>query len=153
MKRGHLETVGMAVNGLSIALFFYLASTFEIPDLPFPMRYITWLLFGLGLILIALSAVKLMASRETGLINRGIYGVFRHPMYLGAISLFLSWVFFLPHWIILLISSTNAAIVYWFILQGDRSSVAKFGDSYRRYMETVPGVNLLAGMLRILRGK
>jgi protein-S-isoprenylcysteine O-methyltransferase Ste14 len=153
MKHTPLETVGMVVNGLSIALFFYLASTLEAPDAPPLIRYLGWLLFGLGLVLIVLSVVTLMANREASLVDRGIYSVIRHPMYLGAILLFLSWVFFLPHWIVLLISSANAAIVYWFILQGERSNITKFGDSYRRYMEAVPRVNLLAGLLRILQGK
>jgi protein-S-isoprenylcysteine O-methyltransferase Ste14 len=153
MKHKPLETVGMAVNGLSIALFFYLASALGAPYAPPAMRYLGWLLFGVGLTLIALSVVTLMANREAGLIDRGVYGVVRHPMYLGAILLFLSWVFLLPHWVVLLISLTNAVIVYWFILQGERSNVAKFGDSYRRYMETVPRVNLFAGLLKILQGK
>lgn len=153
MKHTPLETAGMVVNGLSIALFLYLASTLKAPDAPPPIRYLGWLLFGLGLILIVLSVVTLMANREAGLVDRGIYGVIRHPMYLGAILLFLSWVFFLPHWIVLLISSANAAIVYWFTLQGEHSNITKFGDSYQRYMEAVPRVNLLAGLLRILQGK
>jgi protein-S-isoprenylcysteine O-methyltransferase Ste14 len=74
-------------------------------------------------------------------------------MYLGAILIFLSWIFFLPHWIIVLISSVNAAIVYWFILQGERQNIAKFGNTYRRYMETVPRMNLLAGLLNFLQSK
>ena len=71
-------------------------------------------------------------------------------MYLGAMVLFLSWIFFLPHWIIVLISSVNIAIVYWFILQGEHQNITKFGDTYRRYMETVPRINLLAGLIRRL---
>ncbi len=74
-------------------------------------------------------------------------------MYLGAMVLFLSWIFFLPHWIIVLISSVDIAIVYWFILQGERQNITKFGDTYRHYMETVPRLNLLAGLIRRLQSK
>jgi protein-S-isoprenylcysteine O-methyltransferase Ste14 len=74
-------------------------------------------------------------------------------MYLGAMMAFLSWIFFLPHWIIVLISSVNIAIVYWTILRGERQNIAKFGDAYRRYMETVPRINLLAGLIRRLQSK
>ena len=153
MKHKLLETFGLVVNGLSIALFFYIASASKAPDAPPTLRYIAWLLFGMGLILVTFSIVALTTNREAGLIERGVYGVIRHPMYLGAIFLFLSWIFFLPHWIVLLISLSNVAIVYWFILQGERSNIARFGASYQRYMETVPRVNLFAGIFRILRGK
>ena len=153
MKQRLLETVGLVVNGISIVLFFYVARILEAPDAPLPIRYFAWLLCALGLILIVLSIVTLMANREAGLIDRGIYGVIRHPMYLGSILLFLSWIIFLPHWIVLLISLTNSAMVYWFILQGERSNITKFGNSYRHYMERVPRVNLIAGLLRIRHGK
>jgi protein-S-isoprenylcysteine O-methyltransferase Ste14 len=153
MKNRLSEPVGLVINGLSIALLFYLAITLDVPEVPLLLRYLAWLLFAMGLILIVLSVMTLASSRDAGLIDRGLYGVIRHPMYLGAILLFLSWIFFIPHWIVLLVSLVNSAIVYWFILQGERKNIAKFGASYRRYMETVPRVDIVAGLLRILRGK
>jgi protein-S-isoprenylcysteine O-methyltransferase Ste14 len=153
MKRISLDTAGMAVNGLSIALFFYLASTLNVPNFPNIFKYFAWLLFTAGLILIILSAGTLMANREADLIDRGVYGVIRHPMYLGAMLLFLSWIFFLPHWIVLIVSFTNIVIVYWFILQGERNNISKFGDTYKQYMERVPRINLIVGLFGILRTK
>jgi protein-S-isoprenylcysteine O-methyltransferase Ste14 len=52
-----------------------------------------------------------------------------------------------------LISAVNIAIVYWFILQGERQNITKFGDAYQRYMESVPRINPLAGLIRRLQGK
>jgi protein-S-isoprenylcysteine O-methyltransferase Ste14 len=153
MKQKTIETLGLVVNGLSIALYFYLAATLDVPNVPFPIGYLAWLLFVFGLVLIVLSTATLITNRKEGLIDWGIFGVVRHPMYLGAILLFLSWIFFLPHWIIVVISSVNIAIVYWFILQGERKNITKFGDTYRRYMETVPRINLLAGLIRRLKSK
>jgi len=153
MKHGTKETFGYVVNGLSIALFFYLASTLEIPSVSLPIKYLAWILLGLGVVLIVLSTATLVSNRKAGLIEWGVYGVVRHPMYLGAMAAFLSWIFFHPHWIIVLISSVNMAIVYWFTLQGERQNITKFGDTYRRYMETVPRINLLAGLLRSLQSK
>jgi protein-S-isoprenylcysteine O-methyltransferase Ste14 len=153
MKQKTKETLGLVVNGLSIALYFYLAATLDAPNVPFPIGYLAWLLFVFGLVLIVLSTATLMTNRGEGLIDWGIFGVVRHPMYLGAILLFLSWIFFLPHWIIVVISSVNIAIVYWFILRGERQNITKFGETYRRYMETVPRINLLAGLIRRLQSK
>jgi protein-S-isoprenylcysteine O-methyltransferase Ste14 len=153
MKRISLDTAGMAVNGLSIALFFYLASTLDVPNVPIIFKCFAWLLFTAGLILIILSAGTLMANREADLMDRGVYGVIRHPMYLGAMLLFLAWIFFLPHWIVLIVSFTNIVIVYWFTLQGERNNISKFGDTYKQYMERVPRINLIVGLFRILRIK
>jgi protein-S-isoprenylcysteine O-methyltransferase Ste14 len=153
MKHETKETLGYVVNGLSIALFFYLASTLDVPDVSLPIKYLAWILLGFGVVLIVLSTATLVSNREAGLIESGIYGVVRHPMYLGAMVVFLSWIFFHPHWIIVLISSANIAIVYWFILQGERQNITKFGNTYRRYMESVPRINLLAGLLRFLQSK
>jgi protein-S-isoprenylcysteine O-methyltransferase Ste14 len=153
MKQETIEILGYVVNGLSLALFFYLASALDVLYVSPPMTYLAWLLLGFGLVLIALSIATLASHREAGLIEWGIYGIVRHPMYLGAMVLFLSWVLFLPHWIMVLISSVNIAIVYGFILQGERQNIAKFGAPYRRYLETVPRINLLAGLIKRLQIK
>ena len=153
MKQKTKETFGYVVNGLSFALFFYLASTLDVYYVSPPIRYLAWILLSLGVVLIVLSIAALVNNRKAGLIEWGIYGIVRHPMYLGAMILFLSWIFFHPHWIIVLISSVNIAIVYWFLLQGERQNITKFGDTYRRYMETVPRINLLTGLSRRLQSK
>ena len=153
MRQKTKETLGYIVNGLSCVLFFYLASTIDVHYVSPPIRYLAWVLLSFGVVLIVLSVVALVCNREAGLIEWGIYGIVRHPMYLGAMMLFLSWIFFHPHWIIVLISTVNIAIVYWFILQGERQNITKFGDTYRRYMETVPRINLLTGLRRRLQSK
>jgi protein-S-isoprenylcysteine O-methyltransferase Ste14 len=153
MKRETKDTLGYVINGLSMAAFFFLASSLDVSvGLPL-VKYLAWILLGFGMCLIVLSSVTLIRHREEGLIARGVYGIVRHPMYLGAIVLFLSWIFFVPHWAILLISSVNIAIVYWYILQGDCRNIEKFGSPYERYMQAVPRINLMAGLLRRVQSK
>ena len=153
MKQKILESFCYLVNGLSIAAFFFLTSTLEVSQIRFPLPIIAWLLFGLGLVLVVLSTVTLITNRKSGLIEWGIYGVVRHPMYLGAILFFLSWIFFVPHWIIILISLLNSFIVYWFVIKAERQNIATFGNAYQRYMESVPRLNLLAGLLSFLQNR
>jgi protein-S-isoprenylcysteine O-methyltransferase Ste14 len=153
MKQKTKETMGYILNGLSIALFFYLAFTLDVPDSLRPLSYIGWILLGFGMGLVVLSTIALVSNQGESLIERGIYGLVRHPMYLGAMLCFLSFFFFLPHWLIFVISSLNIAVVYAFILQGDQQNITKFGDAYRRYMETVPRINLLAGIFRRMQSK
>ena len=153
MKQKTINSLGYVVNGASIVLFFYLSFTIDVPDSGRTLVYLGGVLLGLGIGLVVLSTITLVRNQGEGLIERGIYGLVRHPMYLGALLCFLSFGFFLPHWLVFLISAVNIAIVYWFILQGDQQNTAKFGDAYRRYMETVPRINLLAGVLRFLRDR
>ena len=145
--------IGYIINGSSVALFIYLMSTLDVPDSLRPLRYSGWILLGFGIGLVVLSIVAFVGNQGTGLIERGIYGIVRHPMYLGAMICFLSYFFFHPHWLILLISSANIAIIYRFILQGEQQNITKFEDAYKRYMETVPRTNLLAGIFRRLQSK
>jgi protein-S-isoprenylcysteine O-methyltransferase Ste14 len=151
MKRKGKETLGFVINGFSIALFFFLASTLDQRTVPPPIRILAWAVLAFGALLILLSVIALASNRKPKLINRGIYGLIRHPMYLGAMVIFLSWIFFFPKWFIVLISFVNIAIVHWSILHGERQNIVKFGESYERYMETVPRINLLAGLLRHIR--
>ena len=153
MKKKTKETIGYIVNGLSIALFIFLVSTLDVPDFLRPLGYFGWILLGFGIGLIVLSIVALVSNQGAGLVEWGVYGTVRHPMYLGAMICFLSYFFLHPHWLTLLISFANIAIVYWFILQGEQQEITRFGDAYRRYMERVPRINLLAGIFRRLQSK
>jgi protein-S-isoprenylcysteine O-methyltransferase Ste14 len=42
-------------------------------------------------------------------------------------------------------------LFYLDTLKLDRTCTEKFGDAYRRYMQRVPRVNFLAGIVRLLR--
>jgi protein-S-isoprenylcysteine O-methyltransferase Ste14 len=153
MKQKTKETIGYIVTGLSIALFVYLIAILDVPDFLRPLVYLGWILLGFGIGLVVLSIVALVSNQGAGLVEGGVYGLVRHPMYLGAMLCFLSYFFFHPHWLVLLLSSANVAVVYWFILQGEQQNIAKFGDAYRCYMGSVPRINLLAGVFRRLRSK
>jgi protein-S-isoprenylcysteine O-methyltransferase Ste14 len=132
-------------------LLFYLGFTLDTPDVLRPLSVFGWILLVCGMGLVVWSIVALARSRDAGLIEGGVYGLVRHPMYLGAMVCFLAFFFFCPHVLVLSIVALNLAVVYAFILQGERQNALKFGDAYRRYMETVPRINLLAGILRRLR--
>lgn len=151
MKQKALENLGYIINGLSIAAFFFLGNVIDV-SLRWPFfKYIGWILLGIGLLLIAVSTYTLISNRGKGLIDWGIYGIVRHPMYVGAMLAFLSWVFFLPHWLTLILSSINITIVYLFILQGERRNIELFGSEYERYIENVPRANFMTGLLKSLR--
>jgi len=151
MKQKVLETLGYVVNALSIALYIFFVSILDVPQFLYPIRHLGWLFLVPGIVLIALSIAALTRNKGEGLIEQGVFGTVRHPMYLGAMLCFSSFFFFHPHWITLMISLVNLPIIYSFILQGEEQNVARFGQEYLRYMEAVPRINLLAGIFRRLQ--
>jgi protein-S-isoprenylcysteine O-methyltransferase Ste14 len=147
------DVVGYVVNGLSIPLLFYLMSALDGPPSLSFLQWLGWVALAIGVMLVVLSITALARNRQGGLVQHGVFGLVRHPMYLGAMLLFSSFVFFCPHWLVLVVSSTNIAIVYRFVLQGERQNAAKFGAAYSAYQSSVPRVNLLSGVFRRLAGR
>ena len=151
MKPKVKETLGYVINAISIAVFFFLLNVLDVSlDWPY-LEYIGWIIFGLGVFLIVASFLTLVRNRGKGLIDWGIYSIVRHPMYMGAILVFLSWAFLLPHWLTLLLSLINIAIVYGFVLQADQRNIELFGSEYEEYCERIPRLNFLAGFLKSFR--
>jgi protein-S-isoprenylcysteine O-methyltransferase Ste14 len=85
------------------------------------------------------------------LVDSGVYAVVRHPQYLGFILFVLALVLMSQHWLSVFSGVLGSALFYRDILREEQMSVEKFGDAYRRYMEQVPRMNLLIGILRYLR--
>jgi len=54
-------------------------------------------------------------------------------------------------WIIAIIGIAAAMAVYMQARQDDPSLIERFGDDYRRYMQRVPRMDFLLGIIRLLR--
>jgi len=88
----------------------------------------------------------------TVLVDSGIHAIVRHPQYLSFMLLSLALLLIAQHWLITSIGIVAMALVYIGILpDADQDGVEKFGDAYRRYMERVPRVNFVSGIVRLVR--
>ena len=47
----------------------------------------------------------------------------------------------------------GSALFYKDVLREEQMCIEKFGDDYKRYMQKVPRMNLLLGVIRLLRRK
>lgn len=90
--------------------------------------------------------------RTTKLVDTGIYAVVRHPQYTGGIyALFVTTFLWYPHWLFGVLGAIGILVIYLSCRTEDKLLVEKFGDDYRQYMKRVPGMNFMAGIIRLLR--
>jgi protein-S-isoprenylcysteine O-methyltransferase Ste14 len=87
----------------------------------------------------------------TVLVDSGVYAVVRHPQCLGFMIFVLALVLMSQHWLSVISGVLGSALFYRDVLREEQMSVEKFGDDYKRYMERVPRMNFLIGILRLLR--
>jgi len=88
----------------------------------------------------------------TRLVDTGIYSLVRHPQYLGGVfAVFITTLLLYPHWLFGLLGALGTVIVYLSAMEEDQRLVQQFGDDYIRYMQRVPRMNLLLGVIRRLR--
>jgi len=91
-------------------------------------------------------------THTTLLVDSGIYAVVRHPQYLSFMLISLFLILVVQHWLITAIGIAAMALVYVGIVPpAEKVDLAKFGDDYRRYMQRVPRLNFVAGIIRLLR--
>ena len=134
--------------GLFLSSFFFSVGDISVPKgIPFLGFFLLLVAFAVFI----LSAVTLRVKGKppsgwedtTEFIDIGIYGVVRHPIYLAAMAGAIGAIlvnFSLSAMVL------NLAAILLFVktsVAEDRFNLGKFGDSYRDYVERVPGLNFL----------
>ncbi len=77
-------------------------------------------------------------EKETGVVTSGVFNKARHPMYLGSILLFLSFVI-LSYSILAFLFWLVICVFYYFISRHEEKLlINKFGDKYKEYQKKVP---------------
>lgn len=114
--------------------------------------YMGWIVWAVGMTLIGFAYYYIYIRKPKVLIKRGIYKVIRHPLYLGWIlSVFVATIFLYQHWIFIVIGIPGAASIYLISREEDHLNIKQFGTDYKNYMKKIPGMNIILGILRLLR--
>ena len=87
----------------------------------------------------------------TVVVDSGTYGIVRHPQILGCILLMSASILISQHWLPAIIGVPIIVWSYVEVQKEEKGLVIKFGDEYKRYMEKVPRMNLLLGIIRLLQ--
>ena len=86
-------------------------------------------------------------------VDAGLFGIVRHPQYLGYIFLLITFMLLAQHWLTSLFGVLAIIFFYLHILQEEKYCLTKFGTAYQTYMQRVPRLNLVLGIYRTLRRK
>jgi len=125
--------------------------------------YVGWVILAVGLILVFLPILVLQKkgkpeqgkdfAHTTTVVDSGIYAVVRHPLYLGWLLMYVAAILLSQHWLIVIMGILGIACMYLISRQEDQRLIEKFGDDYKRYMQKVPRMNPVAGVMQLLRHK
>lgn len=86
----------------------------------------------------------------TTLVTTGLYGVVRHPQYLGWLVLASAVPFYTQEPLSLALAVVSIAATWWGFRDIDTWELTVFGEAYAEYMGRVPGFNLPLGVWRAL---
>lgn len=142
---------------LQVVLAFFV---FTEPRLP-GLRTAGWIIWILGTVF-AIWPIFALRTRggvakgksymkTTVLVDTGIYAIVRHPQS-GTAGILLNLALLLmgQHWLLLILAAVGMTLLYIDTFKADEACIDKFGGEYVRYMQRVPRVNFLAGIIRLL---
>ena len=124
--------------------------------------FVGWVVWAFGMVLV-MTPIIMFPRRggvpkgksfvnTTRLVDTGIYAVVRHPQYLGGIlAIFITTLLWYPHWLFGVLGIIGAVIVYMSAKEEDQRLILQFGNDYIRYMQKVPRMNLLVGVIRLIQ--
>jgi protein-S-isoprenylcysteine O-methyltransferase Ste14 len=143
------------VEILACFFFYYNACSLDL------LLYIGWALLILGFVMMALPRMALSRGggipegkswvHTTVIVDKGIYGVVRHPLYVGWMLSIIGMTLISQHWVTLLLGIIPLLMVIHYTRYEDKSNVEKFGESYTFYSERVPMMNFVVGLARYLK--
>jgi protein-S-isoprenylcysteine O-methyltransferase Ste14 len=122
--------------------------------------YAGWILLVFSVVIIFLAGGEFRKKgapkgksvvHTTVLVDSGVYAVVRHPQYLGFMLFVFALVLMSQHWLSVLSGVVGSALFYKDVVREEQISIKKFGDDYRLYMERIPRMNFLLGILRLLQ--
>ena len=87
--------------------------------------------------------------KTTILVDRGIYSIVRHPQYLAGILISISLPLIAQNWIVLVLGIISILIHYFDTFEEEKAALEQFGEQYKGYMELVPRVNFIIGIIRL----
>jgi protein-S-isoprenylcysteine O-methyltransferase Ste14 len=132
------------------------------PGYYLPSYVLGWIVWAVGMILV-MAPIVMFPRRggvpkgksfvhTTRLVDTGIYGVVRHPPIFGGNSGSIRcYVAVIPSLAICCLGYRGSSYSLWSTRAEERRLPERFGGDYEAYMQKVPRMNLILGILRLYR--
>ncbi len=158
-----LQFYGIYIASILFVTQYVLAFfVFKLPGWA-PLQWIGWGILGLS-IYFGIAPIFILGRRggvakgksyvhTEKLVDSSVYAIVRHPQYLAGILFNLSMILLAQHWLIILLGIVSMVLFYLDIQAADLDGIEKFGDEYRQYIQRVPQVNFMRGILQLIKGK
>jgi protein-S-isoprenylcysteine O-methyltransferase Ste14 len=127
------------------------------------LQWMGWVIGAGGILLIglALLTLHLRGQPEEGqgvtqplvVVDSGIYALIRHPLYLGWILVYTGVMAVGQYCLTVLLCLLGIGCVSVICRQEDRRLLERFGSRYEAYLDSVPAMNLVAGLMRWISRK
>lgn len=139
---GHIAYFTLYVFLIVFTIIYYR------PDIITSLMYAGWgVLITGGIVLVSASKSRKKALLENGketLIKTGLYGIIRHPEFLGHILVIIGLVLISQHIINTLIGLGLISLLCVEMSEEEEINMKKFGEAYKEYMQQVPKINIFA---------
>ena len=92
-----------------------------------------------------------MEISPTVLVDSGIFSIVRHPIILGVTLMMCASILISQHWLTTIIGVSMIGWIYVTLPKTEEGLILKFGDDYKRYMQKVPRINFVVGVVKLLK--
>ena len=157
-----LPGVSIPLNGYDALLLMVVSyrygSILSFPILPHPPRIFSRLIKGTSkndsLFTFHPKAKEGKSVMDTRVVvDSGTYGIVRHPQVLGCILLMCGSILISQHWLSAIVAVPIFVLFYRYVLKEEENLIVKFGNDYKCYMQRVPSMNFMVGIIRLLKSR
>ena len=156
-----VETLIVVILSVAFIALFVTGFFIQNEDMVMILHYCGWVIWVLACILVfspnflfkKYGGVAKGKSyvHTTKLVDKGIYGIIRHPQYGGGLYIAFSLILIQQTLVSIILGIVCIITSYLSMVFEDKDLVVKFGEDYEDYMKQVPRVNLLSGFIRKIR--
>ena len=160
MKKRKFSGVSLVASILFVTQYFLAFFVYKLPGLP-ALQWVGWgiwilsIVFGIAPIFILRSRGGVAKGQSyvktTQLVDSSLYAIVRHPQYLAGMLFSIAMMLLAQHWVVILIGIVSTTLFYIDTRDADQEGIEKFGEAYREYMQRVPQVNFLLGIVRVIQ--
>lgn len=139
------------ITQIILCLFFYNWAGIDL------LAYLGWIILIFGIIILRKSMIDFRAiKKEDGknwldtinVVNYGIYSIIRHPMYLSFMLMAIGLSLISQYLLNVIIGIARILMLYYVMIEEEKMDLKKLGLEYKEYMEKVPRLNFIKGILR-----